>query len=86
MPRLRNSVSEVKEDLSYYFQQIANGVANNDARFRDKDELINFAILDIVTSMFHSLDVDSMERFIDNLDNIIIGIRKYYKELSNATS
>ena len=85
MPRIRNSIEEAKEDLSYYFQELSHGVRNTAIQFRGIDELINFALLDIVTALFHTKPPINQERFIDNLESILSGVKRYHsKEKSNA--
>lgn len=83
MPRLRNSINELKDDLSYYFQELSYGIKNTQMKFNGTDELINFALIDIVTSLFHGKSNINQERFIDNLDSILLGIKKFYRKESS---
>ena len=80
MPRLRNNINEAKQDLSYYFKELSYGIKNTTIEFNGIDELINFALLDIVTSLFHSKPKINQERFMDNLESIVLGIKKYINE------
>lgn len=80
MPRLRNNINEMKEDLSYYFQELSYGIKNTHIQFNGIDELLNFALLDIVTSLFHAKPGINQPRFIDNLEAILSGIKKFHQE------
>ncbi len=80
MPRLRTNIEEIKEDLSHYFQELSHGIKNTLIQFNGADELINFALLDIVTSLFHSKPEINQERFVMNLESILSGIKKYLDE------
>lgn len=80
MPRIRNDVNEAKDDLSHYFQELSYGIKNTHIQFNGVDELINFALLDIVTSLFHSKPQLNAERFIANMESILSGIKKYHNQ------
>lgn len=87
MPRIRNSVNDAKVDLSHYFEGISHAIQNTHIEFNGIDELINFAILDIITSIFHSKPKLNQDRFIANLESILSGIKQYHlKEKDNAAS
>ena len=80
MPRIRNNIQEAKADLSYYFQELSHGIRDTSMKFNGVDELISFAVLDILTSMFHSKPAINQERFIANLESILDGIKRYLSE------
>ncbi len=80
MPRLRNNITEIKHDLSYYFEELSYGIKNTAIEFNGVDELINFAVLDIITSLFHSKPEINQERFIQNLESILTGIKRFHEE------
>lgn len=76
----------MKEDLSFYFQELSYGIKNTHMQFSGIDELINFALLDIVTSLFHANPGINQARFIDNLQSILSGVKKFHREVkSNDT-
>lgn len=80
MPRLRNNVSQMKEDLSFYFHELSYGIKNTHIQFNGVDDLINFALLDIVTGLFHARPGINQLRFIDNMESILSGIKKFHRE------
>lgn len=85
MPRLRNNLSEIKEDLSYYFHELSHGIKTTHMHFSGVDELINFALLDIITALFNSKPSINQERFIANLESILSGIKIFHnKEKDNG--
>jgi hypothetical protein len=86
MPRLRNNLYECKEDLAYYFQELSYGIKTTSIQFKGIDELINYALLDIVTGLFHSKPKINQSRFIDNLEAILTGIKKYHQQENDNDS
>ncbi len=75
-----NEINDTQEYLSRYFQELSHGIQNTQIRFNGADELINFALLDIVTSLFHARQKSNKERFICNLESILSGIKKYHDQ------
>ncbi len=56
-------------------------------QFNGVDDMINFALLDIVTSLFHTKPSINQERFIDNLESILSGLKQHHsEEKAHATS
>lgn len=61
----------MKQDLSFYFSALAHGLANNVMGFSSTGELINFAMLDILSNMFHSISTEESKKgFIEYLRQI----------------
>lgn len=82
MPNLdalkKGDLKQLRHHLSFYFNEIAHGMTQ-DARDFESMEYINFAILDILTGMYHSIPSErshDKKRFISNLKNIVDGLER----------
>jgi hypothetical protein len=69
-------IKDLMYHLSYYFSDIAYAMMRDNRDFETM-EYINFAMLDILTSMYHSIPNDLIKhraRFVSNIKEIIDGL------------
>jgi len=74
----------IKAYFIRYFEELSYNLKYSKQKFKDVDELINFTLLDIITSLFHSKMNINPDRFIDNLEEILKGIKRFHSDNSKT--
>jgi hypothetical protein len=83
MPNLecivKDDIDTLRAQLRMYFDELAHGVRHSNTGFPSAFELLQFAMLDILTACFYGIPhaKDYRIRFIDNIRKIADGLEKH---------